>query len=161
MIVRPLPLRWAKSGAPPRIVLIAACLGGIIAVQILARNLPDLRVRFVSDPPVIAREGSSFVEMDDTVNDNGSATSPPSTTRLYLSRVRARNPEMVTIGLQSIPPLAPGADYPGRITVVVPASVPVGFYFLLACSDDDNRISERNERNNCLASRAAVEIVPG
>ena len=42
--------------------------------------------------------------------------------------------------------------------VTVPSNTPVGTYYLLACADDTNAVSEIDETNNCRASTTTVVV---
>ena len=47
----------------------------------------------------------------------------------------------------------------GTVTVTIPATTPLNTYFLLACADDLNTVTESNEGNNCnLAVSGTVTV---
>jgi subtilase family serine protease len=54
--------------------------------------------------------------------------------------------------------LAAGATSSGTVSVTIPASAPLGTYYLLACADGANAVSESNEANNCLASASTIAV---
>src|SRR4029077_1145345 len=60
------------------------------------------------------------------------------------------------------PPPPHGLDgapsHTATATVTIPATTPPNSYFLLACADDQGRVAESNESNNCLAAAGTVTV---
>jgi hypothetical protein len=54
--------------------------------------------------------------------------------------------------------LAAGVSSSAPTMVTIPASTPIGDYFLLACADDTFLVMETNETNNCRASTAKLTV---
>lgn len=54
-----------------------------------------------------------------------------------------------------------GARDVGSPTLVIPAQVPPGFYYLRACADETKVVTESNEGNNCTYTGTRIEIRPG
>ena len=119
---------------------------------------PDLVVTAVSDPPGEAAPGDSF-QVTDTVENHGAATARDSTTRYYLSvdSGRSRGDRLLG-GSRAVPKLAPGEVSTGPASVTIPLTVLPGVFFLLACADDTNVVSETHEMNNCRTSVTTVQI---
>jgi hypothetical protein len=44
------------------------------------------------------------------------------------------------------------------VTVTIPSSTAPGAYYLVACADDTNGVTESNENNNCLASSSKAKV---
>jgi subtilase family serine protease len=86
--------------------------------------------------------GTPIVVSESTRNDG--APVGPSTTSYYLNT----NTGDVFLGNRTVGPLASGAQETGSITVVIPAWVPAGTYYLMATADGPNAIVEANETNN-------------
>ncbi|MBI4837929.1 MAG: hypothetical protein HY806_02055 [Nitrospirae bacterium] len=120
----------------------------------------DLVETSVSNPPATAIIGSSF-QVSDTVKNQGNIASGASTTRYYLSldRRKSASDTRLTPG-RAVPALNAGATSRGRKNVTIPTTTPAGTYYLLACADDTNTVSEGNEANNCKASSTTVQITP-
>jgi hypothetical protein len=74
-----------------------------------------------------------------------------STTRFYLSTNASFSPDDVPLtGYRLVPALAPGASVAGATSLVIPANVVPGSYFLLARADADGEVGESLETNNAL-----------
>ncbi len=118
---------------------------------------PDLVETAVSEPPAIVTLKDKFVASD-TVSNQGTGAASISTTRYYLSLDGVQKTSRLGGGGRSVPALNPGASSSGSDTVAVAASAKPGFYFLLACADDQSAILEDNETNNCRASTGQVQV---
>jgi subtilase family serine protease len=79
-------------------------------------------------------------------------------TQFYLSLNPVKESEDVLLGGRAVSALAPGSSLSGSTTVTVPQSTPAGTYFVLACADDGETVSESDELNNCRASGALVIV---
>jgi hypothetical protein len=62
------------------------------------------------------------------------------------------------IGSRNVPKLAPGQELTGTKLVRIPHDVSPGTYFVLACADSKNVVTERDETNNCRASTTQVRV---
>ena len=119
---------------------------------------PDLVETAVSNPPAVARPGTSFA-VTDTVRNQGTVTASGSAIRYYLSADAQKSPDdRLLTGSRSAPTLAPGAASTQTVTVTIPSATPPGTYVLLACADDAKVVAESDEGNNCLASAGAVTV---
>jgi len=58
---------------------------------------------------------------------------------------------MLLAGSRAVPNLAPGAQSGGSVSVTVPATMPIGTYYVFDCADDLAEVTESNETNNCRA----------
>jgi subtilase family serine protease len=54
--------------------------------------------------------------------------------------------------------LPAGASSTNTVTVTIPATLPLGAYFLIACADDRDTVTESDETNNCRASSTTVTV---
>jgi hypothetical protein len=59
-----------------------------------------------------------------------------------------------------VPQLNALASNTGSASVTLPAGVPAGAYYLLACADDLQAVAEAIESNNCTASAATTRVGP-
>jgi hypothetical protein len=119
---------------------------------------PDLIESALSNPPAIAKPGSSFA-IKETVQNVGNDIAGLSATRFYLSLDTVRNNgDLLLSGGRSVPALKPGISSTGASSVTLPTTTLSGNYFLLACSDDGKVIPESSETNNCKASAATVQV---
>jgi hypothetical protein len=46
------------------------------------------------------------------------------------------------------------------VTVSIPAAMPLGSYYLLACSDDAKKVAESDEKDNCQAAATQITVTP-
>ncbi len=63
-------------------------------------------------------------------------------------------------GSRSVAALAPGAASTGSKNVSVPTTTAFGTYYVLACADALNKVSEGDEGNNCRASVTTIIVHP-
>lgn len=119
----------------------------------------DLVVSALSDPPPTLARGSSVSVTDTTRNQGLLPATAASTTRYYLSTDTTSGwGDYGLMGSHPVPALGPGEDSTGPLTVTIPASTPLGLYYLLACADADAGVPESNETNNCRASTTQVQV---
>jgi CARDB len=119
---------------------------------------PDLVVSSLSNPPAGAVVGASFSVFDTTANTGiGSAGASITRYRLSLDAVITGTDPLLT-GSRSIPALAAGGSSMGNVSVTIPIGVTPNTYFLGACADHTQVVSESNETNNCRASTTTVTV---
>ena len=134
------------------------CVASVRTTQ-LTLPTADLAVTAVSDPPVAAVPGTTFMVTDTTLNV-GPVSVPSSTTRYLLSVDAVRSADDVVIGSRGMGALGPGVPSTGPAMVTIPVGTATGTYFLLACADDTAQIVEANEVNNCRAAAGTVAVAP-
>ena len=121
---------------------------------------PDLVEQNVTSFPALIRASQSFT-VTDTTRNVGIVPAAASTTRYYLSLdVFKSADDRLLAGVTDRPALPAGGMTGGPRTVTVPATTPVGLYFVLACADDLQTVPEGIETNNCAASPARIAVVP-
>ncbi|MCI0417676.1 MAG: hypothetical protein L0387_11285 [Acidobacteria bacterium] len=120
--------------------------------------ISDLVIDSVSISVAAVLAGGSLSVTDTTLNI-GNAPSVTSTTRYWLSTNVGVTTGLVPLnGSRSVPALAAGTRSNGAaVSVVIPASVARGNYFLGACADDGNGVVESKETNNCRATPITVQ----
>jgi Bacterial Ig domain/CARDB len=120
---------------------------------------PDLVVSSLSKPPATLRRGVTF-KVTDTTKNAGAAKAAKSSTAYYLSLDARRGPGDRRLSpRRAIPGLLKGKLSRGSAKPLVPAQMPRGSYFLLACADDQAKVRESKENNNCRASTTKA-VVP-
>ena len=119
----------------------------------------DLAVTAVSDPPVAAVPGGSFLVTDTTLNV-GPVTVGATTTQYVLSVDAVRSANDVVIGSRGMGALGPGVFTTGSAVVTIPVGTATGTYFVLACADGTAQVVEASESNNCRASAGTVAVGP-
>jgi subtilase family serine protease len=119
---------------------------------------PDLIETSVSNPPASATPGSRF-SITETAKNQGSVGAGASGTRYYLSVDPMKSGDDILLTrARPVPRLAPGATSTATVTVTIPTNTTLGNYYLLACVDDLNVVTEVNETNNCIASASPMKI---
>lgn len=122
---------------------------------------PDLTVPFFSPPALVTSGGKTFFLSDITENI-GTTASPPSITRYFIFPNQNVDPEAaLPLGERTVPALPPGESSTVRNQVyTLPANIPPGTHYLVACADADKSVAELNETNNCsfnpLENRTSV-----
>src|SRR5207237_8837858 len=111
----------------------------------------------VTTPPSTTAASTTVTGTNTPQNAGLSGTAPATSTRYYLSTNTLRDAgDTLLTGARAVPALAAGASSSGPVTVTIPASLPVGSYFLLACADDTSPLPETDETNNCRASTTTL-----
>lgn len=119
-------------------------------------NLPDLRVTTLSDPPATIAPREDLL-VTDTVLNSGTTTAKASTTRYYFSLDSVKDKaDRQLQGRRRVLSLTTGAISTGTTEVAVPANIPAGNYFLLACADAPKTVREIDETNNCRTAATSV-----
>lgn len=111
---------------------------------------PDLAVPFFAPPILRTQSGNEIVIHDITANIGG-LTAPPSITRYYLDDSPTVDiTSALVLGERNVPELAPdGLDESPGIRLQLPPGLPNAQYYLAACADAGNSITEVDETNNC------------
>ena len=118
----------------------------------------DLVVTRVSSPPAARAPGDKFTVTDTTRNQGGIAATA-SMTRYYLSTDGQKAGAILLASGRTVLALAPGTSSAGgAVTVTVPSTTPLNTYYLLACADYANVVTETDEVNNCLAAASPIEV---
>ena len=132
-----------------RSTILLLVLGAVVAAPTTA-SAADVAERSVADPPKRLAEGRAFA-----VRDASRGTARRAVVRYYLSSDARRDAADVRlVGRRTL-------AQRGATRVRVPHSMPSGTFRLLACADDTGVVRERNERDNCAASRGAARVTDG
>lgn len=112
----------------------------------------------VANPPAQIVPGGKF-SVTDTVHNPSAVTAVASATRYYLSVDTIKDPgDQLLSGARLVDVLTSGASSEGSRLVTVPAATAFATYRLLACADDQKKVPESDEGNNCLASTGSGEV---
>lgn len=120
-------------------------------------SLPDLTVSGLSTPPSSITAGSAFT-MSDTTTNIGPGPAAPSVTRYYLSLDGTFSSSDLLLGSRSVSSLAAGTSSSGSVSVTVPSTTTATTYYMLACADSTNLVSESSETNNCATGSNMVQV---
>jgi hypothetical protein len=114
----------------------------------------------LSNPPATAPRDSKF-SVTDSAQNVGAVASASSKVRYYLSLDAVKSGDDRQMGTtRNVPALAAGAVNSGTVSLRIPASTPPNTYFVLACIDGGNSVTETSETNNCRASGTQVTVTP-
>ena len=139
------------------VALSVAAVALAAAPAALAKVKPDLSVRSVSKPPASVERTAGFDVTSTVRNAGGSAKA--SKTSFYLSRSTRKARGAIRLKPdQAVPKLKARASAVSTTTLVVPASVALGSYHLIACADATRKVRERSEANNCKAAPGTIKI---
>lgn len=121
---------------------------------------PDLVVEAVTPRAASVQAGDRLV-VDLGIRNAGDLIARSSVARFYLSAHGTRDgADRLLTGTRTVGVLAAGARQDGTAVVGVPAAMPAGEYYVLACADDLARLVETDDGNNCLASATTVTVIP-
>ena len=162
------------SGRSRRTLYLLAASAAIVALTLSAvapaqnaqqrlraqRNLPDLIVSAVQEPPDFAKPGDTLILTLTVANEGNTRARRSTVTRVLLSEGRAPTPDDIRMqGSARIPALGPGQEFTRQIRATIPANTPIDAYYLVACADTSNRVREHAERLlNCKLSGQAVDL---
>jgi trimeric autotransporter adhesin len=133
------------------------CLASSTPIKV---DRPDLLIAAVNDPPDAVRGAS--IQVSATVQ-NPTSFNVTATFRVqyYLSLDGLKNGgDRLLTGFRTVAGLAANTSSPAPTSVTIPASTPIGEYFLLVCADDTFLVMETNETNNCKASATKLRVTP-
>lgn len=117
------------------------------AIQVSGADLVEASVY----PPSTAAAGGTMSVID-TVTNQGGGNASNSWTRFYLSTNGTA--KGTVLGTRTVPALIAGAGSgPVTTNLTVPMNTS-GVYWVIACADDTNVVTESNETNNCRTSNA-------
>ena len=131
----------------------------IYDVNHISEQAADLHVPFVADPPAAVNRGGTFSMEDTTANMGSVRTGVSFGTRYHLSLDQTFGPGDTAMATRTVPNLQPGQESRGSATAVVPATMAVDRYYVLACADAALEVFETNEANNCRSSGTRVEVM--
>lgn len=120
--------------------------------------VPDLAVTYIGNLPAGKKRGRSFI-VKDTVMNTGGARAGRFVMRYYLSidTIKGGN-DILLKGNRIALKLKAGKNSIGKTTLTIPKKTPPDNYYLIACADDTNRVSESNETDNCTASQTTINV---
>lgn len=118
---------------------------------------PDLTVLTLTAPAV--GEAGAPIVVTDTVKNVGGAASGPTERAYYFSLNTALDAADFELGRRAVPALGPSASHSATETLLLPATLATGAYYVLSVVDPVNAVVETTESNNLKAS-AALKVGP-
>jgi subtilase family serine protease len=121
---------------------------------------PDLRVRYISEPPSALQNGDQFTTTVQARN-GGTARAAASVARFYISTDKALEPGEA-VATRRVHRLRAGGKSLFAVRLTVPATLtPDAQYYVFVCLDSNKRVKESNERNNCIGSATRLLVRAG
>ncbi len=118
---------------------------------------PDLIVSALT-APTSATLGTT-ISITETTKNKGCGTGGASTTKFYLSTNTTINIGIdYELGTRPVPSLGTNAISTGATSVVIPAGIPTGKYYIITNADDAKVVVESNEMNNKRTK--AITVTP-
>lgn len=123
---------------------------------------PDLVVQSIngfSALPTSMESGGTYTITSRIKNKGKKKISAEFTTRYYLSLDNSYSSDDILLsGGRTTLKLKSNSISNWRTNVTVPSTTPTETYYLIACADDTNNITESNENNNCKASKKTINV---
>jgi subtilase family serine protease len=126
---------------------------------VIGASAADLVESAITTGAVTVAPGGSL-SVTDTVTNQGLVGADATTTRFYLSADTVDADDVALTETRAVPPLEAGGVSTATVSVTVPINVAPGAYFLLACADDPDSVSETDETNNCESAPVQIVGVP-
>ena len=146
------------AGSP----LFAACLA-LAAVFLLwaaatgdAVGKSDLMVMSIKTPPARATAGGKF-RTSAQIHNQGRSRVAVSKTGWYLSTDKALGRD-VRVGRANTPALKANKLIRVSVRLALPSRLAAKRYYLFVCADDLKKVSESNERNNCVRAVRRIRV---
>ena len=123
-----------------------------------ATKRPDLGMLSVT---VMADEvpAGGKLAVRDKVGNAGKATAKASQVGYYLSTDATKSSDDIFLGSRKVSALKAGKARGGSVTLTIPNAV--GLFRVIACADDNKRVKESVESNNCRAVARDVRVTSG
>jgi subtilase family serine protease len=118
---------------------------------------PDLIVSALTAPATA--EAGAAVTVTESVKNQGGADSVATESAIYLSANGSLDASDVELGRRHVPPLAPGASHSASLSLVLPASLAPGSYYVMSLVDPGLLVAESTETNN-LRTSSVVRVGP-
>lgn len=118
---------------------------------------PDLIVSALTAPATA--EAGAAITVTESVKNQGGATSAGTESALYLSTNGSLDVGDVELGRRVVPSLPPGASDSASRSLVLPASLAPGSYYVLSLVDPGLLVPESTETNNARTS-GVVRVGP-
>jgi tetratricopeptide (TPR) repeat protein len=166
-------LRHRAALATGLVTALAGTLLALAPTSAEAAATANLRVTTTTVDKTTVAEGAK-VTVTHVVKNVGSGEAGTSATRVYLTknvaasleerRTSTTNPRSALTdvrldGSATVTTIAAGASRSiGAIRFTVPAGIPAGDYRVLVCADDEGKVKESEEGDNCKAATTSLAI---
>lgn len=112
-------------------------------------------------PPMLRTKGGRTFFVTEWTQNIGTFPADPSTTQYFLSTTNPVDPTKARlVGKRTVPALAPGERSAVRQqSFTIPDDLPEGLYYLGACADTADTVTEANEQNNCSFHQIPQNVI--
>ncbi|MBI4651111.1 S8 family serine peptidase [Candidatus Desantisbacteria bacterium] len=120
---------------------------------------PDLIMTVLSTTSTKVAPGSTL-SVSNTAKNQGGAASGAFTIAFHLSQdtIYGGSDDVVLAAVRIVSSLGAGVTSASSTTLTIPASTPLGNYYICAFVDKDGVISEMNEQNNTMSTAIPIEV---
>jgi len=119
-----------------------------VSLSVAAVSKPDLIVSTLTGPTMPVAPGQVITLFEATKNQGSRATTVNTVTRFYWSTNSTYDASDVRLGQRTVGPLTAGAISVAVTSVMIPATVVSGTYYIITKADADNAVVETSETNN-------------
>ena len=138
------------------VLVSAAAFAAAVQPAAAAKKLPDLVIDVAGlrgQEYAFLDDTSSQIRVKDTTTNDGKKPAAESVTRTYLFPANDIEGDDLKIADRKVPKLKEKKSDRGQVSGNI-EGVDIGAYVVSVCADDDKKIKESNEHNNCA-------VVPG
>jgi len=122
--------------------------------SLFVRIGPDLTVTALTAPS--SSVAGTSISVGDTTKNQGADTAPGSVTNFYLSTNVSLDAADLLVASRPVSPLGAGLTETGTASLLIPASLTAGTYYLIAKSDGDDTIPEAIDNNNTRTKSISI-----
>jgi subtilase family serine protease len=136
---------------------LAASLFLLAPAAVASAAAPDLRVRYISEPPSALQQGDQFT-MTVQARNAGTSRARSSLARFYISADKTLEPGEV-VATRNVHSMRRGRKtlFGARLTVAAATPADTSYY-VFVCLDSNKQVKESNERNNCIGSATLLFV---
>jgi len=127
-------------------------------VSVAVVPLADLEISAVSAAPNALAAGEEL-EVSDTVTNSGATGAAAFQVGIYLSSDATITAADTLLGLRAVPELARGASSSASDTLLLPASLAPGTWYVGALADVQNAVPESDESDNARSTPTTLTVI--
>ena len=151
--VHTVTVRVTDNGVP------AASATTSFTVTVNGGNLPDLTLTALTTTATAVRPGTTFSASSSARNSGTAAAGSSAVTfRLSGDAIYGGADDVVLTPNRTISSLAINGTSTASTTLTVPASTPVGAYYVCASADGNSTVNESNESNNTRCTAQTIQV---
>jgi hypothetical protein len=120
---------------------------------------PDLIISALSTATTAIAPGKN-ISLSNTVKNQGTVSAGSSVAAFHLSTntTYGDGDDIPFTFIRSVGPLSAGASSSATNTLTIPATTPLGNYYICAMADSGNAVGEEDETNNVLCTASTIQV---